>query len=323
MVLALLWGTPDGFFGLLDPERMELVALQDARIPVPERVFLVHPLHLFQKGVLGEWQQLLVHRRIEQPFKQVFRELYLVTPAEEETRSFSNRFAGRLLNSRAAGRLFQVRGWRSDPGDVALPYKIFPRHGLRANFDFPDAGHILAETDTVTTDRMYFWRHPTGQGLWPRESEWVPLPEIPPLVFSETMRDADLVVSVAQVGEGALSEEAFARRREVITALVANLQIPAVRVEGHYAYVQGKLAAYKVQLLTAHIFVEPGGYLCVVPARWGRTHEQLFLPFPDDPDRKFSEVVSKILFLIHDDTIKDASILKQIKRGGIGPVPLH
>ena len=323
LTLNLLWGTTDNFFGLLDADRMELAGLGEARVPVSESVFLVHPYHLFLKGELAEWQKLFIHRRIEQPFKQVFRELYLLTPAEEETRTFSNRFDGRLLSSRVAGRLLQVRGWRSDPGDVALPYKILPRHGLRANFDFPDAGHILAETDTVTSDRIYFWHHPSGQGRWPQEGDWVPLKDVPPIVFSEVMRDADLVVSVAQVGEAILSDESFANRRNLVRHLLEDLGIGVVRVEGHYAYVQGKLAAYKVHLASAHIFIEPGGYLCIVPARWGTTHEQLFLPFPDEPDRKFSEVVSKILLLIDDDRIKDPGILKQIQRGGMGAIPLH
>jgi len=53
--------------------------------------------------------------------------------------------------------------------------------------------------------------------------------------------------------------------------------------------------------------------LCIVPDRWGETHEQLFLPFAGENDRKLSEAISKILLLLRDDKIKDESILRQIR----------
>jgi hypothetical protein len=52
-----------------------------------------------------------------------------------------------------------------------------------------------------------------------------------------------------------------------------------VRVDGHYAYIDGKLAKYRVHLGSAVIHIEPGNYLCIVPDRWGKKHESLFLPF--------------------------------------------
>jgi hypothetical protein len=71
----------------------------------------------------------------------------------------------------------------------------------------------------------------------------------------------------------------------------------ALTVEGHFAYVQGKLARYRV-------------HLCILPDRWGKTHDKLFLPFADEHDSKISE----ILLLLADDRIKDESILRQIRR---------
>jgi hypothetical protein len=323
LVTSLVWATKDGRFGLVDGASKEFVTLDGSRSPLPDRMFLAHPYHLFQSGILGAWQREIVHRRIEQPFKQVFRELYVLTPAEEATRTFSNRFAGRLLRSAVAGRLLQVRGWKSDRDEAAVPYKVFPKHGLRATFDFPDAGHILAETETVTSDRIWFERHPGSSGNWQTGPDQIPLKEVPPLVFSEVMRDADLVVSVSSRGEESLSEEAFERRGEVVQALLEDLGLRGVTIDGHYAHVKGSLANYKVHLGTAHIFIVPGNYLCVVPVRWGTRHEQLFLPFADEGDRKFSEVVSKILFLIRDDRIKDESILGQIRQGGLRADPIR
>ncbi|WP_372510383.1 DUF4132 domain-containing protein [Actinomadura madurae] len=59
------------------------------------------------------WRDLLVERRIRQPFKQAFREIYLLTPAEEETRTYSNRFAAHLVHYRRMFALFRARGWTS------------------------------------------------------------------------------------------------------------------------------------------------------------------------------------------------------------------
>ncbi len=73
---------------------------------------------------------------------------------------------------------------------------------------------------------------------------------------------------------------------------------------------QGKLARYRVHLGSAVIHIEPGNYLCIVPDRWGKTHDKLFLPFADEHDSKISE----ILLLLADDRIKDESILRQIRR---------
>ena len=43
-----------------------------------------------------------------------------------------------------------------ESGDSALPFKVLPSAGLDAVFLFPDAGHYLAETETITSDRIYF-----------------------------------------------------------------------------------------------------------------------------------------------------------------------
>jgi hypothetical protein len=98
-----------------------------------------------------------------------------------------------------------------------------------------------------------------------------------------------------------------------VTALVEDLRLPGVRIDGHFAHVQGKLSRYRVHLGSGAIHIEPGNYLCIVPDRWGRHRERLFLPFIDDEGSKIGEVISKILLLVNDDTIKDESILRQIR----------
>src|SRR4029450_4845832 len=124
----------------------------------------------------------------------------------------------------------------------------FPGAQLEAVFAFPDAGHFLSETETITSDRISFVRRRRAGPSPPWSSEAaVRLEEVPPLLFSEVMRDADLVVSVAQrAGESLISAEAYQRRAELVTALLQDLGLRGVRTDGHFAFVQGKLATYRV-----------------------------------------------------------------------------
>jgi hypothetical protein len=129
------------------------------------------------------------------------------------------------------------------------------------------------------------------------------------------MRDADLVVSVAQVGEKELlSKESVTARIDLVQALLEDLNLEGVHFQDHFAHVQGKLAQYRIHMGSATIHIEPGGYLCVVPKRWGKDHKDVFLPFSDAGDDKTSEVISKILLLLDDDKIKDKVIKTQIER---------
>jgi hypothetical protein len=309
LLRSLIIRTEDGRYGFLDPERLCARGLDGSELALDGEFLLAHPYHFFRDGLLPDWQREVVRRRIVQPFKQVFRELYILTPAEEATRVHSNRFAGHALKAKVAGTLLQTRGWRIvSNSDYAEVFKFFRPVGLMAEFVFPDAGHYLAEMDTVTSDQIRFFT--IG---YPRRT--IPLAEVPPLIFSEVMRDADLAVSVAQLHDqdSHWSTESYARRAELVTALVADLGLKGVRCEGHFAHVTGQRASYRVHLGSAAIHIEPGNYLCIVPDRSeGKQADGLFLPFAD-ADPKASEVISKILLLVNDDKIKDKSILAQIE----------
>jgi len=316
---ALIWRNMAGDMGLLDVDEMVLIDCDGQTYPVSDALRLAHSYDLFQAGKLADWQHYIVHHRIVQPIKQAFRELYILTPAEKETATYSNRFMGHMVAGRMVAQLLAGRGWRmNDHYDHATPYKQFG--DMRAVFRLMGVWSYLGREGAPTaSNQIYFepkdlhkkrtWRSE------PFEEEWLPLETIPPLIFSEVMRDADLVVSVAQQEGGQyISKEVYLVREQLITALLDDLGLPNVRVDGHFAHITGKLADYRVHLGSAVIHIEPGNYLCIVPARWGMTHEKLFLPFADEKDGKISEVISKILLLLADDKIKDESILRQIRQ---------
>lgn len=300
--------------GLYLPDEMAIRTLSGMQVSIRSSAIIAHSYHLFQWEELAQWQRYIVHNRIVQPFKQAFRELYLLTPAEEETNTYSNRFAGHVVNGAVAGRLLQARHWKIvKAGDLPVPKKYFREQGIEVRFKFYDVGHYFSEMNP-TSDAISFHRYPHTDRFYQKSDNMLSLKDIPPLIFSEVMRDADLIVSVAQRDDRVLmSYESYLRRSEIITALLEDLTLEGVRIEGHFAYVQGKLAKYRVHLGSAVIHIDPGNYLCIVPDRWGKKHKQLFLPFADDKDSKLSEVISKIFFLLADNKIKDESILAQIK----------
>jgi len=294
--------------GLMDPVAGLLVD-GEARVAIQERVRIAHVYDLYRRGVLSHWQQTIVRERRVQPFKQAFRELYLLTTAERESLDHSNRFAGHTVNTAIAYRLLQSRGWSSASDDVPAIYKRFPAAQLTVEWEFPEGRHFFTEMERLTSDRLVF-RGKHGA---------VALTEIPPLILSETMRDADLVVSVANADDddpyAHLSEEVQRARADVVRTLVEQLGLKGVSLEGNFVFVQGKLAHYRIHLGSGSIHIMPGNYLCIVPATGTGKTDRLYLPFADT-DARTSEILSKILLLQNDQRIKDETILSQIRQAG-------
>ena len=111
----------------------------------------------------------------------------------------------------------------------------------------------------------------------------MPIAEVPPRVFSEVMRDVDLVVSVAHAG--GVDPEASASTVELRAALVEEtcklLDVGNVTVDEPRVLIEGALGEYSVHLGSATVHRRPGGAVCIVPVS-GQQRGRLFLPFADD-----------------------------------------
>ncbi|NKB18060.1 MAG: hypothetical protein HC770_08250 [Pseudanabaena sp. CRU_2_10] len=133
-----------------------------------------------------------------------------------------------------------------------------------------------------------------------------------PRVFSEVMRDLDLVVSVAH--QGGVDPEASASTVEMRSVLIREtnrlLKLTNVNLQNNYALIEGELGSYSVHLGSGVVHRQPGGALCIIPIH-SQHRGRLFLPFADD-DPKTAEVISKILLLAKDREIQDPTILQQI-----------
>ncbi|MER5479414.1 DUF4132 domain-containing protein [Streptomyces sp. NPDC002734] len=297
--------------------------------PEDASVRLWHPIRS-EPDTVRAWRDLITERCVRQPFKQAFREIYRLTPAEEETRVHSHRFAAHLVHYRRMFALFRARGWKSallgpwDGGESDEAQRTLAAGEWRAGFLHTWADWS-GEDELASTDQVRFDRR--VDGAWRQ----APLADVPPLVFSEVMRDVDLFVGVTSIaadpdwtaggrerayweraGFAELTESAEARR-DALERILPRLRIAdRCSIDGRFLVVRGDLRTYRIHLGSANILMEPDdSYLCVVPARRSKDGT-VFLPFEDE---RLSLVLSKAFLLAADSKITDQSILTQIERG--------
>jgi hypothetical protein len=308
----------------------------EVEIPQDAEARLWHPIHVAAEEVRA-WRLYLLEQLIVQPFKQAFRELYVLTPAEEQTRVYSNRFAAHVFRQVQARALMKGRGWKPVPVawwddgiDHGVARRSYEPSGIRAEFFFDPILDIEPDTSDLypycTSDQVRFFDA--------RSDDPMELADVPLLVFTEAMRDVDLFVGVTSIGadpewldrgEGRRFESywnaysfgeltaAAEIRREVLDKLLPRLAIAdRCKLEERYLAVRGDLRTYRIHLGSGNILMSPNDqYLCIVAARDSRA-EKLFLPFDDDP--VLSLILSKAFLLANDSAITDKTITAQIKR---------
>ncbi len=325
-------------------------------------VELWHPIHSESKIVL-EWREWLLEHEIRQPFKQAYREIYLLTDAERNTHVYSNRYAAHILRQHQFNSLCAARGWKNAlrlmvDDEFPPATKVLPQWGLRAEYWIEGIGDQFGtdtnETGTylyLTTDQVRFYRtdanqnqaHGYGGGYAAQRwngrgmAEPMPLEEIPLLVFSEIMRDVDMFVGVASLGNdpnwldggaevryrdywhsysfGELTESSKTRK-QVLETLVPRLKIAErCKLTDKFLVVRGDIRSYKIHLGSGNILMEPNDqYLCIVPSRRSGEmgKDKLFIPF--EGDQTLAIILSKAFLLAEDRKITDPSITHQIKR---------
>jgi hypothetical protein len=313
---------------------------------------------------ITSWRERLETLEITQPFKQAHREVYLLTDAERKTESYSNRFAAHIIRQHQFHALCGARRWKNKLRllvDDAYPpaSKVLPYWGLRAEFWIEGAGQDY-RVDTndsgaflrLATDQVRFYQAEAEQNLADAYgggygsraagpgtgniNKPIPLEQVPPLVFSEIMRDVDLFVGVSSVGNdptwqdggpgsrylGYWQSYAFGElsgtatmRKQVLERLIPRLRIAKqCSLSDRFLIVRGEKRTYKIHLGSGNILMGPNDqYLCIVPDSRSRMQPQdLFLPF--EGDNTLSIIISKALLLAEDSKIKDPTISRQIKR---------
>jgi hypothetical protein len=161
----------------------------------------------------------------------------------------------------------------------------------------------------------------------------VELERIPPIVFSEVLRDVDLFVAVTSVAndpnwadggpEGqyraywqdmAARElgQSAATRKELIRWLIPKLSIAdKLEATDKFLIVQGKRQKYAIHFGSSNIQVLPSHRnLCIVPGDAPKEVRNIKLPF--EGDDLLSIILSKAFLLADEDKIKDETILRQL-----------
>ena len=173
------------------------------------------------------WRCWLEDHQVRQPFKQAHREVYLLTDAERDTETYSNRFASHIIRQHQFASLCRERGWKfkvmGDWDSHNTPSLDLTQYNLQAKFEVesPEAEDDESTTAhgiylAIRTGRVEFVRLEAPQSDKDETGPFgIPLPkkfrglrrraalrleEIPALVFSEIMRDCDLFVGVTSIG---------------------------------------------------------------------------------------------------------------------------
>lgn len=261
--------------------------------------------HCYDLYILGKWAHYQRHAfdsGLVQPFKQIFRELYTVNEDEIIERTVSRRYAGHQIQTKKAVALLKGRGWTVDYYNGLQ--KVYHNENVVVTMYALADWLTPSEVEAPTIETVQFTNRKTGAFLV--------IEEINPILFSEIMRDIDLVVSVAHVGgvDPMTSHSTIEMRGVIVAESVRLLKLSNVEIGERFVKVNGLHGAYSVHLGSAQVHMMGRGALNILPVH-SQHRGRIFLPFIDE-DPKTAEVISKVLLLGEDGKIKDPSIMRQI-----------
>ncbi len=295
-------------------------------------VRLWHPISSDAATIL-HWRCWLEDHGIRQPFPA--SRIAKCTPSptrsgrREVTRTVS---PPNVLRQHVFAALCETRGWTfrlmGQWDSHNTPEKELPQFGLRVTYDvdFP------RDESEVSGHHIYLLIRTGAIRFLDAAGKPAALESIPPVVFSEVMRDVDLFTGVASIGSAAAWGQrepipfreywnAFSfgeltsmaeNRKTVLERLLARLPIrDRCRIDGRFLEVRGDRATYRIHLGSGNVLMEPGSrYLCIVQGAATKA-SPASLPLPFEGDHTLSLILSKAFLLAADRKIKDQSILRR------------
>lgn len=313
----------------------------DQPIPPGSVVRLLHPVTLGGNELDG-LRQLAAELGFIQPIRQLWRETYRLNRTEQSAGLFSDRYCGHILRFKQFYGLARRRGWGGgflsggwDGGHSAVARRDYPAAGLQASWAVSELDHLSHEVavDLCTTGRLMF--SPMDDTV----RTPVPLAQVPPQVFSEAMRDLDLLVSVSTVANDPIwlensttygddlrgywdrvahdgLDQLRAHRREVLAPFYAGQDARRFGLTERDLIIRGSLASYRIDLATANVRMDPAGKWLSFDTRL--TPEDLYrqqilgLPAIDD-DEILQRILVRAAILADDDQLASRKLLKQIR----------
>lgn len=282
--------------GLTDCFGKEIHLSSDAR------VWIAYPCDFYETGCWHEYQKALFERKLRQPFKQIFRELYVKLPEELDKES-SFLFSGNQIQPKKTVAALRSRRWTADYENGLQ--KVYYKENIIAKIYALADWFSPSDIEAPTLEIVAFYDRKTFRPLKIRE--------IPDIIYSEVMRDVDLAVSVAHAGgvDPETSHSTVEMRRVIMENNLRLFGVQNVRLEGSHAFVDGKLGQYTVHLGSGVVHQAGNAMIHVVPVH-SQHRGRIFLPFVDE-DPKTAEILSKILLFAEDTKIKDPGIISQIR----------
>ena len=274
----------------------------ETALSAKDKLRIAHSTDLYKTGSWAAYQSYAFDYSLQQPFKQIFRELYLPTSDELAEKSISRRYAGHQVQPKQTVALLKNRSWKVDYEEGLQ--KVFHKEGFVAKMYAMADWFSPADVESPTLETVEFHDLKTGKNI--------PFDTIEPRIFSEVMRDIDLVVSVAHVGgvDAEASHSSIEMRSVLLKETMRLFKITNVEIKGSHALIKGTRGDYSVHLGSAVVHQAAAGYLSVLPVH-SQHRGRLFLPFVDE-DPKSAEMISKVLLLARDHEIQDPTILRQL-----------
>ena len=263
---------------------------------------IAHCFDLFESGDWASYQKDIFDRELKQPFKQVFRELYVKT-ADEKGRDKSLRYAGHQVQPTKTVALLKTRRWIID-GQEGLE-KVYYKENIIAKIFALADWFSPADIEAPTLEEVQFFDRKTFKPIL--------IDNVPDLVFTEVMRDIDLVVSVAHIGDvdPEASHSTIEMRKAIIEFNCKLFKLKNVTFSENHALIKGERAEYSIHLGSGLVHQKAGSAINVLPVH-SQHRGRVFLPFIDD-DPKTAEIMAKVILFAQDEKIKDVFILEQIK----------
>ncbi|BEO97010.1 DUF4132 domain-containing protein [Fusobacterium polymorphum] len=263
---------------------------------------IAHCFDLFESGEWAIYQKDIFDRELKQPFKQVFRELYVKT-VDEKGRDKSLRYAGHQVQPAKTVALLKTRRWIID-GQEGLE-KVYYKENIIAKIFALADWFSPADIEAPTLEEVQFFDRKTFKPIL--------IDDVPDLIFTEVMRDIDLVVSVAHIGDvdPEASHSTIEMRKAIVEFNCKLFKLKNVTFTENHALIKGERAEYSIHLGSGLVHQKAGSAINVLPVH-SQHRGRVFLPFIDD-DPKTAEIMAKVLLFAQDDKIKDVFILEQIK----------
>ena len=263
---------------------------------------IAHCFDLFESGDWASYQKDIFDRELKQPFKQVFRELYVKT-VDEKGRDKSLRYAGHQVQPTKTVALLKTRRWIID-GQEGLE-KVYYKENIIAKIYALADWFSPADIEAPTLEEVQFFDRKTFKPIL--------IDNVPDLVFTEVMRDIDLVVSVAHIGDvdPEASHSTIEMRKAIVEFNCKLFKLKNVKFSENHVLIKGERAEYSIHLGSGLIHQKAGSAINVLPVH-SQHRGRVFLPFIDD-DPKTAEIMTKVILFAQDEKIKDVFILEQIK----------